>query len=163
MFTATHLHLMLNHLPLFGGAIDVVLLGWALLARSKDLTRAAFILAIVCGVAAIVARQTGHGAEHQVAQLPWADRKMIHEHEEAGDKTFAILTLGALIAALGFGRTFRGKDGRIEAMVTLAVVLFGTMCAGWAALEGGKIRHEEVRPGFVFPQGGDTGGEEHEH
>jgi len=76
----THLHIMINHLPLFGSAIAVVLLGWAVMARSRDLTRAGFVLVLVCGFGAYASHWTGDGAEHQVEDLPWAQRELIHEH-----------------------------------------------------------------------------------
>ena len=45
--SATHLHLLINHLPVMGGPIAIVLLAWALVARSRDLTRAGLILVAV--------------------------------------------------------------------------------------------------------------------
>lgn len=147
----THLHLMFNHLPLFGGAIAVVLLAWALLARSRDLTRAGLILALVVGSAAFLADQTGGRAEDQLESLPWFTEDLVQDHESAGEKTFIILGLAGVVALVGLVRMRGDRSVRIETAIALALVTFGTMAAGWAALEGGKIRHEEVRPGFVFP------------
>jgi len=46
------------------------------------------------------------------------------------------------------------KEGTVrqEATAVLVLVIFGFTATAKTALEGGKIRHEEVRPGFVFPQ-----------
>ena len=63
--SATQLHLALNHLPLFGSAIAIVLFGWALLARSRDLTKAALVLTFVCGIAGFAAKLSGEEAEEQ--------------------------------------------------------------------------------------------------
>jgi hypothetical protein len=153
----THLHIIVNHVPVVGSWIAVVLLAWALAARSRDLTRAGLLLTIVCGLGGYAARWTGHRAEHQVEDLPWAQRDLIHEHEEAADKTFIILGVAAIAAAVALVRMRAARPARLESGVTLVILFFGAMCAAWAGFEGGKIRHEEVRPGFVFPAG------EHDH
>ena len=147
----THLHLLINHLPLFGSVIAVVLLAWALVARSRDLTRAGLILTVVCGIAAFLAVQTGDRAKDQVEQLPWYDKELVEEHEEAADKAQIIMGLAGVAALVGLIRMRGGRSVRLESGLALALVTFGGMAAGWTALEGGKIRHEEVRPGFVFP------------
>ena len=69
--TPTELHLALNHFPLLGAAIAVALFGWALLARSRDLTKAALVLTLVCGIAGFVAKQSGDGCRWQ---SPGSDR-----------------------------------------------------------------------------------------
>lgn len=147
----THLHLLINHLPLFGSAIAVVLLGWAVTARSRDLTRAGLILTLVCGVGAYAAHWTGDGAEEQVEDLPWAERELIHEHEEAADWALWILAAAAVVSAVGLVRMRKEGTARLEATAALVLVVFGFAATAKTALEGGKIRHEEVRPGFAFP------------
>ena len=156
MFTATHLHLMFNHLPLFGSAIATVLLPWALLARSRDLTKAGLILTVVCGIGGFAARQTGHEAEEQVEHLPWAQRELIHEHEEAADWAFILLGVAGLGAAAALVRMRGDRPARLESMIVLGITLVAFAATAKTALEGGKIRHEELRPGFVFPAGGET-------
>lgn len=150
----THLHLMINHLPLFGSAIAVVLLAWALLARSRDLTRAALILTLVCGVGAYLSHWSGDEAEEQVEDLPWAQRELIHEHEEAADWALWLLAAAGVASAVGLVRMRKGADARMETMIVLGLVLFGFAATAKTALDGGKIRHEELRQGFVFPAGG---------
>jgi len=147
----TQIHLALNHLPLFGSAIAIVLLAWALWARSRDLTRAGLILALVCGVGGVVAKQSGEGAEEQVEELPWADHDRIHEHEEAGEWAFYLLAAAGIAAAAALVRMRKGQEARIETMVVLALITIAFAATAKTAWEGGKIRHEENRPGFVFP------------
>jgi hypothetical protein len=148
----THLHIMINHLPLFGSAIAVVLVAWALAARSRDLTRAGLILTLVCGIGAYAAHWTGDGAEHQIEDLPWAQRELIHEHEEAADWALGLLVAAGAVSAVGLYRMRKEGTARQEATAVLVLVIFGFSATAKTALEGGKIRHEEVRPGFVFPQ-----------
>lgn len=155
MFSQTHLHLMINHLPVFGSAIAIVLLGWALVANSRDLTRAGLLLTIVCGLAAFAAKETGEGAEDQLRSLPWFSRDLLHQHEEAADWAFITLAVAGAAAVVTLVRMRGGRPARLETGVTLALLVIGFAATAKTALEGGKIRHEELRPGFVFPASSD--------
>ena len=149
--SATHLHLMINHFPLFASAIAIVVLAWALVARSRDLTRAGLILTVVSGIGGFVAKQSGERAEHQLQSLPWFTKEIFHEHDEAADWAFATLAVAAVAAAAGLVRMRGDKPARVAAGITLALVIVAFAATAKTALAGGKIRHEEVRPGFVFP------------
>ncbi|MBW8772434.1 MAG: hypothetical protein JF590_03965 [Gemmatimonadetes bacterium] len=154
MPSLTHLHLLINHLPVIGSAIAIVVLAWALVARSRDLTRAGLILTLVCGLGGIAAKLSGDEAEEQVESLPWADRDLIHEHEEAADWAWILLAVAGAAAAVTLVRMRGDKAARMETGVVLGLVTLAFLATARTALEGGKIRHEEVRPGFVFPAGG---------
>ena len=153
MPTATHLHLMINHFPLFGAAIAIVVLAWALVARSRDLTRAGLVLTVVCGIGGFVAKESGERAEHQVDALPWFTKGVFEEHEDAADWAFATLAVAAVAAAGALIRMRGARPARLETGITLALVIVAFAATAKTALAGGKIRHEEVRPGFVFPAG----------
>ena len=151
MPSATHLHLMINHFPLFGAAIAMVVLAWALLARSRDLTRAGLILTLVCGIGGFVAKQSGEGAERQVEDLPWFNKDLFEEHEEAADWAWVTLAVAGVAAAVTLFRMRGGKQARLETGITLVLLTVGFAATAKTALAGGQIRHEEIRPGFVFP------------
>jgi hypothetical protein len=142
---------MINHFPLFGAAIAIVVLAWALLARSRDLTRAGLILTIVCGIGGYVAKESGEGAEHQLESLPWFNKEVFHDHDEAADWAFATLAIAAVAAAVALVRMRGDRPARLETGITLALVIVAFAATAKTALAGGQIRHEEVRPGFVFP------------
>ena len=149
--TATHLHLMINHFPLFAAAIAIAVLAWALVVRSRDLTRAGLILTIVCGIGGFVAKQSGEGAEHQTEDLPWFNKDLFHEHEEAADWAWVTLAVAGVAAAVALVRMRGDRQARLETGITLVLLTVGFAATAKTALVGGKIRHEEVRPGFVFP------------
>ena len=151
MPSATHLHLMINHFPLFAAAIAIVVLARALVARSRDLTRAGLILTLLCGIGGYVAKESGEGAEHQLESLPWFTKDIFHQHEEAADWAFATLAVAGVAAAVALVRMRGGKPARLETGITLALVIVAFAATARTALAGGQIRHEEVRPGFVFP------------
>jgi hypothetical protein len=149
--SATHLHLLINHLPVMGGPIAIVLLAWALIARSRDLTRAGLILVVVCGIGGYVTKESGERAHRQLASLPWFDRGIFREHDEAADWAFATLAIAGVAAAVALVRMRGGRPARVETGIVLGLSLLAFAATAKTALAGGKIRHEEVRSGFVFP------------
>jgi len=149
--SATHLHLLINHLPVMGGPIAIVLLAWALIARSRDLTRAGLILVVICGIGGYVTKESGERAHHQLRSLPWFDNDLFREHDEAADWGFATLALAGAAAAVALFRMRGDRAARVETGVVLGLTLIAFAATAKTALAGGKIRHEEVRPGFVFP------------
>jgi hypothetical protein len=147
----THLHLLVNHVPIIGSAIAVVLLAWALLARSRELQRAGLLLVVVCGLAGFVAKQTGEEAEEQIESLPWAQKELIHEHEEAADKATIVMLIAGIAGAVALVRMRKEGAARAETIATTVVAAAGFALMAWTGFEGGHIRHEEIRPGFVLP------------
>jgi|tagenome__1003787_1003787.scaffolds.fasta_scaffold20989417_2 MYXO-CTERM domain-containing protein len=157
-----HLHIMLNHIPVFGSLFAALLIAWGLLRKSEDVLRLGLALAVVVGVATWGVQLTGEPAENVVEHLADVSRRMIHAHEEAADwATYMIAAAGvvALVALLMVRR--RHRAGRGLSILALVISLVGFAAASRAALLGGEIRHPEARPDFVTPakSGAREGGE----
>ncbi|HET8762640.1 MAG TPA: hypothetical protein VFM12_04450, partial [Gemmatimonadales bacterium] len=146
-WSMTHLHLMGNHLPVFGSVIAIVILLWGLLARRRDIVTVALALTVLTGIGAFVARQTGHEAEEQVEDSTWANRRLIHEHEEAADAAFIVAAITGAVALIALFLRRGGGPGVawISWLVLLGLLLTAAALAK-TALYGGYIRHAEVRP-----------------
>jgi len=140
-----HLHLLLNHIPVIGTLIALLLFATALLLRETVSTK--FALAFTAGVAAIavVVYVTGAPAEEAVEKLAGVTERSIERHEEAAElATIAIGGLGALclIALLAF----RAKRApRWVAFAGLVGSLGVSALMGWTANLGGQIRHTEIQ------------------
>jgi len=144
-FNPAHLHLMVNHVPVFGTLFAALLIAWGLLRKSEDVLRLGLALAFVIGIAAYGVTLTGEGAEEVVEKLAGVSRRTIHEHEEASEwATYVAAAAGvlALIALLLVRRRHRAARGL--SLVTLVVSLLGFAAASRAALLGGEIRHPEA-------------------
>ncbi len=143
----THLHLLVNHVPVLGAFGAVALLLVSFFYGGAVLERAALVLLVVVGVAAGAAKFSGEPAEDTVRGLPGVTRDAIEEHADLGDNAF----IGAaVLALLSLGALIRWRQTPLPRGVTLsvlggAVVLSGTMA--YVGLLGGQIRHTEVRPG----------------
>jgi len=146
-FSGVHLHLLVNHSPLFGTLFALVLLAASFLFAPDVLRRAALVALIFSGFAGAAANYTGEPAEDAIRGFPGVKRDVIHEHEEMGEKSYiaaivvGVLALGALVR---WRRVPIPQAGALGALAGAAVVS-GMMA--YTALLGGRVRHTEVRPG----------------
>jgi hypothetical protein len=143
-----HVHLALNHVPVIGLPIVVLLLLWGLGRRNAEVIRAAFGLLVLLALVTLVVQLTGEPAEELVEGLPGVVDSIVERHEEAAlVATVGMSGLG-LLALFGWLR-FRG--GRMLPRWFPPVVLIGGVLLsgyfGWVANLGGQIRHSEIRPG----------------
>jgi hypothetical protein len=156
-----HLHLMLNHLPIYGPVFAAIVLGWGLARHSRDRVRFGLWLTVLLALATIPVDLTGEPAERQLRRFdPDVERRIIHEHEESSERgLYAILATGAL-AACGLWATRRrhgihGDEFHTPLpLMTLGCLLVSLVLFAYAALLGGQIRHTELRaPSTVIPPG----------
>ena len=151
-----HVHLLLNHVPVIGAVLGVLLLAFALARRSDELGKAALgLFALLAAVSAVVFL-TGEPAEELVEKLPGFSEALTERHEEA-----------ALVATVAMGLTglfglttlvmFRKRPlSRWVTPVALVVSLGASGFMGYAANLGGQIRHTEIRAAAILPPIGDT-------
>lgn len=160
--SATHLHLMLNHVPVLGTIFAFLLLLWAMLRRSRELTSLGLLLTVILAIVTIPVYLTGEPTEHQQQRAAWFDRERAHEHEEKSEVALiAVLATGAVaLGAMFLRRGGRPGNGVVTGLATAGVAVSAVLFA-IAALEGGQIRHEELRPGAVnvAPAGSDSDGD----
>ncbi len=143
-----HLHLALNHVPVIGLPIVLLLLAWALVRRSSELTRASFGLLTLLAIVTLVVQLTGEPAEELVEGLPGVIDSMVEVHEEAAVLGTIGMVIVGLVALIGLWRLRAGRDlarWYPSAVLVLGIVVAGMM--GWIANLGGQIRHSEIRPG----------------
>lgn len=151
-FNAAHLHIMLNHIPVFGTLFAALLIAWGLLRKSEDVLRLGLALAIVVGLATYGVQLTGEPAEEVIENMAGVSRRLIHAHEEAAEwvtYVAAAAGLAALVTLLLVRRRHRAVRGLSVLTLVLSLVAFAA--AARAALLGGEIRHPEARTDFVVP------------
>ena len=141
-----HIHLALNHVPVIGLLIALLLLAVATLRRSTELTRISYSLLVLLAATAMVVYLTGEPAEELIENLPGFSEALVEQHEEVAlIATIGIVVLG-LVALVGLIR-FRARRiapawyGR--GVLLLALLMGGVMV--WTANLGGQIRHSEIR------------------
>jgi len=149
MISGAHFHLLVNHAPIFGFIFAFALLVLSLFAAKDALRRTAFAVMIASAILGQLADISGEPAEDSIRGFPGVERKLIHAHEEMGDKANIIgdaLGVLALIALIKCRRT--PVPGGV-AGVMLLLTAFSSGAFIYTGLLGGRIRHTEVRPGAV--------------
>src|SRR5215471_12699072 len=97
MMNGPHLHLIVNHIPIFGTAFGSIVLLVGLLKKSEDLKKAGLLFLIVAALATIAAYYSGKASPRVVKALPGVTRSYIHDHAEAGEWAFVLIgVLGAV-------------------------------------------------------------------
>jgi hypothetical protein len=141
---ATHLHLILNHVPALGGAFAGLLLGAALWYRSVQFQRLALVMMVGSALTALPVYLTGEGAEDRVEHLVGVSDAAIDRHADAAAASVvAIGILGglALVGAVAFRRS---AVPTVFAMGLLTLALATTGLFAWTGYLGGQIRHTEL-------------------
>lgn len=150
----THLHLVVNHLPIIFPVVGLIILLIGIFTKTEISKRNAYITFILGALASIAAMATGEGAEEGVENLPGVAESLIKIHEEATE-LFAGLSyvLGGLSAVALFASfrsyTFSKIMPFIVGLFALATLFF----AQKAGSTGGEIRHTEIRSGAAVQNG----------
>jgi archaellum biogenesis protein FlaJ (TadC family) len=143
---ATHLHLLLNHVPVLGVVFGVLLLGAALVRKSQELLKASLVVFAICAAMAVPVYLSGEPAEHLVEHLPGISEPVIEAHEEAAEVAFiAVIVLG--VAAVAMLIVFRAPRS-IPRPVSAGALIIALATCGLllrTANLGGKVRHTEIR------------------
>jgi peptidoglycan/LPS O-acetylase OafA/YrhL len=149
MFDALHLHLAINHSPLYAELFAFFLLLIGLLRHNRTLATTGLVVAIIAALCAIAAFSTGDGAKETIDKSPpiaGVDKTAIEPHEQAADflLTAACVTGGLALVSLIIGWR-RGERLRWLDVAIIVAILFCLAIAGRTALLGGRIHHPEVR------------------
>lgn len=142
---SAHLHLMVNHLPLFAALFGGGLLAYGLLRNHSAIKSAGLVLGVIAGLGGVAATQSGERAEEMVEAYAGVNETALEAHEEAGELAqwaavaLGVVSLLALVIPSDRG-TLRSRTEWVALIIFLGA--FG-MVARTANL-GGEIRHPEI-------------------
>jgi uncharacterized membrane protein len=143
----THIHLLLNHVPVIGFFFGVLLLAYGLARRSDELQRVALGFFVILGVFTIAVFLTGEPAEDAVKNLAGFSKAIAERHEEAAlAATVALSVIGAT-ALVSLVLLRRKPIPRAFGVAALVVTIVTMVPLANAANLGGQIRHTEIRLG----------------
>lgn len=145
-----HTHLLLNHFPIMGAIFGLLLLIYAMFKQSEDLKRASYWTFVIIALIAIAVYYSGTQASAVVSGLPGVRGEIIHRHRQVAEwSLIAIEILGALsLVSLLFLRSKRAINLFVVVVFIMAIAAAGLV--SWAGLQGGIIRHTEVREDIPF-------------
>lgn len=142
----THLHLILNHVPVIGVIFGFLILSYAMMKKNQDLIQVSLAIFVTTALVAVAVYFTGEPAEETVEHLAGVTESSIERHEEAA--LFALLGASALgIIALGGLLAFKWLKAKTKMLAAIALVgsLIVSGLMAWTATLGGQIRHSEIR------------------
>ena len=143
--SAAHLHLALNHAPLFGIVFASLGLAWALIRHDDGVGRASLGLLVLAGLLVLPVYLSGEEAEDLVEDQIGVSHDAIEAHEDAAlGAAIAVGAVGILALVLLVG--FRGQTlPRSATVLALVLALAAAGWIGYVANLGGQINHPEIR------------------
>ena len=143
-----YLHVVLNHLPIYGTILGALALAISMLLRSRAAQITALVIVLIAGVSAYPVLVSGQRAYKTIRNLSDdAGAEALDEHMDRAEKTvnafyfLALVALAGLLAPIKWPKT--GLPLAIAALV-LSLVCFGLSV--YIAEAGGELRHTEFRP-----------------
>lgn len=146
-FNPAHWHLLVNHLPITGSIIALLVLGYGILRKSESVIKASYWLLVLLAIFAVVAKQTGEKAEGFILNAKLADEAIIERHVQAADiALWAMIAVGLVaLAALFINRL---KSFRAMPVIVFILLLIAAGLMAWAGFVGGEIMHKEIRQDY---------------
>jgi L-lactate permease len=143
---APHWHLAINHLPVIGVFLVLLLLGYALVRGRGELYGVSLGALVFLALATVAVFFTGRAADEASMEMPDVDDKLIHIHEVSANLAFTgMCVLGAVALVVWWlGRKLPHISRGAAAMIFVLTLIETVLMARTANL-GGNIRHPEIR------------------
>lgn len=149
-----HLHLLINHFPIVGTVVGILVLATGLILKNVSIRRIAMVIFAGAAITGAMAWFTGEGAEEGIEHLPGVDEGFIEAHEEAAGTYFIVcIALGLVATATLLLDALKNKLQPVLYPAVLIFALASMYFAVEAGNSGGEIRHPEVRAGAAAPAG----------
>lgn len=141
-----HFHLLVNHLPIVGVIIGILVLIAGYLLRNSAIKLTALGIFVFSAITSAVAFYTGEGAEEIVEHISGISETLIHRHEEYAESFFTlVLILGAVALVTGFMELKKMWPSKYLMVLTLTLAIAAGVVASYVGTSGGEIRHTEIR------------------
>ena len=143
-----HVHLLLNHVPVIGTFLCLLLLLVAFVRKSEELKRVTLGLFVLIALITIPVYLTGDSAQEMVENIPGVSRAMIHQHENSALYSLIAVEVAGVIALAGL-LLFRKNKG-LANLLTIVTLVFSLITGGllaWTSNLGGQVRHTEISSG----------------
>lgn len=141
-----HFHLVVNHLPIVGILIGLLVLLTGFLLRKSEVKITALGIFVFSALASIAAFYSGEGAEEIVENIPGISETLINQHEESAELFFTvILILGGVSLATMLLEIKKSKLSKFGFILVILISLAAGVLAKNVGTTGGEIRHTEIR------------------
>lgn len=146
-----HLHLVVNHMPIVGVLIGILILITGLLLKRTEVKLTALGVLVFSAIASIFAFYTGEGAEEIVENIAGISESLIHEHEELAESFFTLTLIMGAIALIAFiAEIKKYKFSKYLIIFVLLLAISDGVLATFVGTSGGEIRHTEIRTDAIL-------------
>lgn len=143
-----HLHMVVNHFPIIGIIIGMIVLGVGIATKSTLSKRIGGLILIGSSLFAFPSFETGEGAEEIVENIPGVSENLIEKHEELAEQFMGFIWAIILIGILAIVSEWKMKRFTNWLYISLFFVsVLATYYAKQVGTSGGEIRHSEIRKG----------------
>jgi len=143
-----YVHVLLNHLPIYGTILGTLALAISLVLRSRAAQITALILTLIAGASAYPVFVSGQRAYKTIRGLADdAGADALDEHMDRAEKTIFVFYVLAAFAAAGLLVPIKWPKSAVPlAAITLVVAVLCSGIVAYIAQPGGQVRHPEFRP-----------------
>jgi hypothetical protein len=143
-----YIHVVLNHLPIYGTILGATALAISLLLRSRTAQVTALILTLIAGVSSYPVFVTGQRAYKTIRSISDdAGSDWLDEHMERAERTIGAFYFLAVLAVASLIVPIKWPKSAVPlATLTLVVAILCSGIAVYIAQAGGRVRHPEFRP-----------------
>jgi uncharacterized membrane protein len=142
----THVHLLLNHIPIIGTIIALGLFAFGIVSKSDDLKRVSYLIFVGLALLSLPTYMSGSAAEKAIRNTEGVSKAFLQAHNDSAVLSLLFVELNGLFAWLGlwqYRRFSRSANWNIAVVVILSFVTFYFMSI--TGNTGGEIRHPEIR------------------
>ncbi len=141
-----HLHLVVNHLPIVGVLIGLLVLLTGSVLKKPEVKVTALGIFVFSALASIAAFYSGEGAEEIVEKIPGISETLINAHKESAELFFTvILILGGISLITMFLEIKKSKFAKYGFVLVFVLSVASGVIAENVGTTGGEIRHSEIR------------------
>lgn len=143
--TATHLHLLITHVPVLGVLFGFFIMAYAVFSKKDEVKKVAYTIFVLSALITVPTYLTGERSEESVENLPGVSEIIIEKHEDIA-KVAAILTyILGIFALVGLFAKVSDKNKNLVMLSTFALSFITAGVMAQTANLGGQIRHSEIR------------------
>lgn len=157
-----HIHLLLNHIPVFGLLIGFLILAWGIFRDYGEVKSTGLTVLFLTSLVAIPVYLTGEPAEEVVEELPGVSEQIIKLHEGAAIYSLVLCIGTGIFAflALVARRLLSETLATIATFLVLILALSAGASIAYTSNLGGQVRHSEIRQSQIGTTGAETSADE---
>ncbi|HKJ31044.1 MAG TPA: hypothetical protein VKA34_04410 [Balneolales bacterium] len=144
--TTVHIHLLLNHVPIFITFFSILFIIWGTIFKKNEIFKIGLIGFIIGAIFVIPVFFSGQESEEIVEKIPGISEHFLDSHEEFAEVSLWLTLVLGVLGIIGFIRD-RLPHSINKLFVTILLV-FSIITAGsltYTAYLGGNIRHTELQ------------------